>query len=115
MTGQQVFNKVAKHLMKQNAQAIVGATCKYRGDEGMTCAIGCLIPNAKYRPEFEGEAVWSATWGLEIIKAAGLRKNQRGLAEELQKVHDSFPPTEWKAALRAVAKEFKFTLPKEIR
>jgi hypothetical protein len=119
MTGQQVFNKVAKHLMKQGekAEAVVAngmVSCQYLTPEGAKCAIGCLIPKRRYLPTFEGEAVWSAG-GAKILRAAGLRKNQLKLAEALQQVHDSYVPSEWKQKLQAVATRFKFTLPKELR
>lgn len=46
MNSQEIFDTVATHLFKQGEQArgdrILGR-CSYRTDEGLTCAVGCLI------------------------------------------------------------------------
>ncbi len=45
MTKQEIFDKVATHLLTQNEKALnsVGG-CVYRTDKGLKCAVGCLIP-----------------------------------------------------------------------
>lgn len=57
MNHQEIFNKVAEHLLTQNAKAMLGEECVYRSEDGCRCAIGCLIPDELYRPEFEGKNV----------------------------------------------------------
>ena len=65
MTCQEVFDKVAKHLLMQGEQAIGTHTtggskttcCMYRTPDGMKCAVGCLIKNQYYTPEIEGLGV----------------------------------------------------------
>lgn len=55
MTAQQIFNKVAKHLATQQVQSRgrAGGKCMYRGRNGTSCAVGCLIPDSHYRLEFD--------------------------------------------------------------
>lgn len=61
LTNQEVFDTVVEHLFKQNTRCMAtglnsnpNVTCAYRGDNGMTCAVGCLIPPALMAPAFEG-------------------------------------------------------------
>ena len=56
MTEQEIFDRVVHHLGKQRVLAFEGGHCKYRDSLGNKCAIGCLIPDDLYRPEFEGYA-----------------------------------------------------------
>lgn len=53
-TLQDVFDRVAVHLVEQGQPATddIGR-CAYRGMGGMSCAVGCLIPDARYHPDIE--------------------------------------------------------------
>lgn len=55
LTLKQGFDIVKKHLLTQNKQSVeeFSGKCRYRGGEGLKCAIGCLIPDDMYKPEFE--------------------------------------------------------------
>jgi hypothetical protein len=55
-TIQETFDFVITHLRKQGKRATQGGgkECAYRGDDGTSCAIGCLIPDNIYDPEIEG-------------------------------------------------------------
>jgi len=49
LTPQQIFDKVATHLMTQGKQAHNERNeCVYRGLGGTSCAMGCLIPDECY-------------------------------------------------------------------
>ena len=52
---QTVFDRVATHLLTQNAQSldIVDGECLYRGEDGKMCAAGCLLTDGQ-AIEFEG-------------------------------------------------------------
>lgn len=58
-TLQEVFNIVSLHLLKQVKRSTKHLknswflACAYRGNEGMKCAAGVLIPDDKYEPEME--------------------------------------------------------------
>lgn len=58
-TKQQIFNIVVEHLFKQGIAAfdIARDICAYRSPEGLTCAIGCLIPDEHYNSLMEGKDV----------------------------------------------------------
>lgn len=43
MTGQQIFDRVATHLIRQGRRSLVAGICVYRGADGTRCAIGALI------------------------------------------------------------------------
>ena len=48
MKEQEVFDRVARHLLKQNAKATSPrGGCSYRTKEGLSCAVGCLLTKAQ--------------------------------------------------------------------
>ena len=60
MTTQEAFDTVVRHLHTQGKRSIVknrrssGDECRYRTDDGLKCAIGCLIPDEVYSFQYEG-------------------------------------------------------------
>ena len=62
----ELSEKIRDHLTKQKARAVqevpvvteLGTTfetrCRYRGDNGTMCAVGCLIPDERYDISLEG-------------------------------------------------------------
>lgn len=111
MDNQEIFDTVVKHLRTQKVQAVNGVgSCQYRTDDGLKCAIGCLLTDSEYSPSMEGCRV------SEISLPARLHGNLR-LLGELQNVHDHHGDTggatKWEEALRAVADKFGllYTLP----
>lgn len=105
MTRQQMFSKVAKHLLKQNkvCKKRVG-DCLYRGPKGMKCAIGALIPNKLYQKEFEdiGDLETIIDHIPTIHKLFGGRKHLKFL-QDLQEIHDDFLPEDWPKKLKEFA------------
>lgn len=57
MTAQEIFNKVALHLVTQNVKAIdIYGACKYLDRRaGRKCAIGCLIPDGHPAQAYDGD------------------------------------------------------------
>lgn len=101
MTDQELFDKVATHLLTQNAKSQESdGTCAYRGENGTKCSIGCLIPDDKYDEDFEGKRVGSCA---ELREAAGISQNQVSLAGALVVVHDLYLVEDWPAELTSVA------------
>lgn len=98
MKDQEVFDKVAEHLLTQHRKSIRNGNPAYYGLNGMRCAIGVLIPENEYREEFENKAV-------ARIKASvpALRDLNVALLDDLQDVHDGFKPSIWATQLRRVA------------
>lgn len=58
---QKIFDKVARHLLKQRKPSMVERRgvpmCAYRGRGGLKCAIGALMLDADYRKKYEGLGV----------------------------------------------------------
>lgn len=115
LTDQEVFDKVARHLLTQGCKSISGGNCAYRGEGRTKCAIGCLIEDNLYDPDFEGVAVNSFTPKEEHFlykRVLALRSvltgnvtNNLTLLSSLQRVHDQTPTCDWKYGLRNVANQ----------
>lgn len=86
MTRQDIFNKVATHLAAQGKPASDEAGhCFYRMG-GLSCAIGCLIPDDRYEPEMDKGS------GLKYVQEKMkdiLDINDGFFLRELQLVHDT--------------------------
>lgn len=83
MTKAEVFYFVIAHLRAQGVQAKTEqGSCRYRTPEGLKCAAGCLIPDAKYNPEFEGSC-WAT-----IASNFPQYKEYRDMIMDLQLLHD---------------------------
>ena len=62
---QQMFDFMLNHLRSQGGPSTSDPTeedigesvCMYRGDNGLMCAIGCMIPDSMYDDSLEGESV----------------------------------------------------------
>ena len=117
-TKQQVFNKVAKHLLKQNERATnADGGCMYRGEAGTKCAVGCLIPDKKYTEELDYPEMGSSNLARsravqEVLEGEGLQLFENGKPTEmmdmlnrLQSVHDNTAPSAWEFHLKRCAKE----------
>lgn len=107
MTNQEAFTKVEKHLLTQNKQAsrtIPGTEiteCRYRTEDGLKCALGCLIPDELYRDCIEGIPVGDLN--LHEIGLAGIDVT---LLTRLQDIHDIYPPEQWPDNLRRAASDY---------
>lgn len=114
-TAQGIFDKVAQHLNDQGVQAAVPneygvMECRYRGPNGTMCAVGCLIPDEEYDPDFEGlgarDVLYSDSGGPVLSQL----KPFSHLLSHLQAVHDSIgswrSPDSMKSALTVAAEEF---------
>lgn len=99
MTAQEIFDKVSAHLLEQKFAA-VGAhgSCRYRGRNGTSCAVGCLIPDEHYIEDMEGYSVNAvieqcpperAALMASVLKASGIERADFKLLLDLQFVHDS--------------------------
>lgn len=91
MNAQQVFNKVADHLWTQGESSLDSTDmCSYRGANGTSCAVGCLIPDDVYTRGMESQGVhslvdWCETQGITL--PAEIPEHINMLCE-LQKLHD---------------------------
>lgn len=107
MTPQEVFDKVAKHLLTQNAESILGNGCAYRGTHGRMCAVGCLIPDELYDPKMERKNVMHVASKFPEVKQCGITEENMPLLAKLQQIHDLDPTSVWRQELAKVAQRFK--------
>lgn len=120
MTQQEIFDKVAVHLLTQGRKSVTGRInnhCMYRGIGNTKCAIGCLIPDKLYDFTLEGITVNSRPL-LKVLIEAKVIDNDPALLNQiggvieneifisliaLQKIHDTTAPQDWKHNLNNYA------------
>ena len=133
---QELFDKVAKHLLTQREPAIAKdyTACRYRAPDGKSCAIGCLIDDKHYKEDYEGVGVGSTSYcdddrqellrdSLEASLGFKLSGDDFALLGRLQSVHDlslTYNAVEgyflrenfieqWVSGLRQTARAFKLS------
>jgi hypothetical protein len=109
LTDQEVFNKVVNHLLNQGKLATNGkGACAYRSEEGLKCAVGCLIPDKFYDKEIEGKLVSNIFKNFPwIMEKSGLSPASEPLLARLQTIHDiEYPSGRWRASLVTIAYTF---------
>lgn len=112
MTKQEVFDTVANHLLTQmekstrklpyaSIERVVMGACAYRGDGGLKCAVGVLIPDEKYSIDMETISAYALcerfpeiAW---ILGSAGWE-----FADLLQDIHDNSNPESWFCCLQTL-------------
>jgi hypothetical protein len=103
-TDREVFEYVKDHLLKQNQQSSYGSGCAYRGGQGMSCAVGCLIDDDHYDEELEDNDVFDgrvidallesvSNWLVEVDDC--LSDKRILMLCLLQKIHDCTQPYTW--------------------
>lgn len=96
-----IFRKVKRHLLTQNARAMKDGSCALRADDGLKCAIGCLIPDELYHQKLDELIIWSKPM-MEVLGNSGLGKLDQlklKLIDRLRAIHDSVAPEDWPSAL----------------
>jgi hypothetical protein len=112
ITNREIFDRVEKHLLAQNARAMEVSTkemmdypaCLYLARDGKKCAVGCLITAEHYSPMIEGLNISLSRDAADAVaKSLGLDKISEPLMDmlvRLQRVHDQVLPDEWAGALQ---------------
>lgn len=115
MTAQEIFEKVAKHLLTQGCRAEVMGSCKYLTGDGLKCAVGCLIPDGHegQRSSKNSNGLLSYFPDLEpfILPQDMYRLTAFMFIRALQDVHDDVEVQYWKQGLRTVAERYNLTIP----
>lgn len=120
MNTQEVFTKVATHLLTQKVKAKSGQTCAYRSGDGLKCAVGCLIEDDEYMPEMEGHIVeglftLAKTSDNSKLKSFYERLGQhQRILTDLQDVHDAWNTEDWRRGLHEVANTYGLTMPEGV-
>jgi len=108
VTRREVFEKVKKHLLKQGQPALNrDGECVYRSDEGLMCAVGCLIPKRLYKASLENQSIICPAV-LEALKKAGVPTNATmvSMLVSLQTLHDGVEFEGWAEGLDRIELEF---------
>jgi len=121
-TQQEIFDIVSNHLLTQNEKAENGTDlCVYRSEDGLKCAIGCLIPDDEYDDNIEGISIGAFVCeNLEldskeklvllnnILKKEAIDVDEYfGLLKDLQNVHDFHDVEDWYWSLEKVADKYE--------
>lgn len=123
MNAQQIFDKVAAHLIKQNEPSRGVDQCRYRclyrGPNGKSCAVGCLIKDEYYSAALEGKGIRRPAVQEAVKMSLDMTTrdffNVERLLSELQRVHDiavfgcNDYASYWPKSLQKVATEFGLT------
>jgi hypothetical protein len=98
---QLIFNKVAKHLMRQKTRSQdKGGNCMYRCG-ALMCAAGVLIPKDSYSPKMEGKG-WPT-----LVREGFVSVTNHEFVTELQMIHDDEFLQLWRIELIGLAKQHK--------
>jgi len=91
MNKQETFDYVVRHLYEQGKPALNDEMgCMYRTENGLMCAVGCLIPDSMYDKEMEFKRIDAVLDGFTL--PAFIKDNEEMLFD-LQTVHDKWRPT----------------------
>ena len=117
MNDQEIFDKVAAHLIKQGGPARdENNDCAYRAPNGRTCAVGCLIPDSAYDPDMEGRRAADPVV-LDVLESLYPGADP-ALFSALQHVHDTtaedpsdnwFDPLHLRSRLVSLAHNFNLS------
>lgn len=119
-TEQEVFDQVARHLLKQNntsTRADDGETCAYRGIGNTKCATGCLIADDEYIPEMDNAILLhlkypdidiesDGTSWQALVKVGLVPSKHEDLIFKMQLIHDGIMIEDWKDELKELAEKF---------
>lgn len=105
---QEIFDKVAKHLLTQKVKCTdkYGCCAYYDVETNTKCAAGCLIPDKDYSKKFERQNVGSFIFNevTEFFRDSGYSENELDLISKLQAVHDQCECSSWRDKLKLLAK-----------
>ena len=128
LNNQEVFNKVARALIKQGEASVpagyndITDTCRYRirkGTRTLKCAVGHLLPAKLYDKRMEGVTADVVVFGgtyedkhfADISEACGLSDVSSALLFDLQDAHDVALADDgmerWKSWMRVVARRYR--------
>jgi hypothetical protein len=109
---QEIFDFVVNHLRAQRVPSANSTGCMYRGPNGTKCAVGCLIPDAFYKPHIEHKAA-HASEVKAILKEIGYNGHEIYFIGALQRIHDMWAnplcggeAEEWGVTQEEIIKKF---------
>lgn len=112
MNNQELFNRVAIHLIKQGRRSICTKDeniCAYRGANGLKCAGGALIHDEHYHYDLENKVVNQPSVRAALFKS-GISEDQLNLVIRLQSIHDNTRSQYWMRELTASADNYNLSI-----
>lgn len=120
MTKQELFDRAATHLLRQNKRSRVKNVNRYRTPTGLACPVGVFIPEDLYKTKLEqcdvGDFFFVDEFSdkphhilaRKIAKEVGFdEKRHYQLLFDLQFIHDVCEVEDWRDELRALARQHK--------
>ena len=98
---QEIFDKVSKHLLKQNKKAVNDEGSYRLHYKKLRCSVGCLIPDRDYIPQMENLIF---AHRISYFEEAGYLDHELSFINELQVIHDCYEPNQWSKKLKILAK-----------
>ena len=104
---QETFDRVYAHLVAQGERSydVDDASCMYRGPDNTSCAVGCLIPDELYKPEFEHRRIGGLFQDFPDLFEKLFEGVDVDLLTRMQHAHDM---DYWGENLSALHAEMKF-------
>ena len=120
LTNQELFDRVATHLLTQGERARGVDSCLYRTHYGLSCAVGGVIPDDLYHPGIErtpAKVLASGNYSDKMAHRNIPQETKDGLAtllgkanpdliDCLQAAHDTSDPENWWTELEKIANRF---------
>ena len=104
---QEAFNAAWLGLKSQGFELSVdiNGICRYRGQNGLKCALGWCVPDDMYNPKIEG-------WGARDLLLSICEQTDVLFFDKLQICHDyAKDPSDMERRLRDLAKDYNLTIP----
>lgn len=117
------FQRVKTHLLTQMKKSITpGGDCSYRDYNGLSCAIGCLIPDEIYNDKIEGYIFGDLLniknhtrfnhlssivkkELIQILNPLTYELDSLMLGDKLQSIHDMDDVVNWESQLNNLEQE----------
>lgn len=108
MNAQEIFDKVVAHLRQQNTVCRApDGMCLYRNDQGLSCAVGCLISDEEYSLSMEENTVVQMLHSEHCpISLRDRLASYIPLLTQLQKIHDNDLPSKWEESFQYLASRY---------
>jgi hypothetical protein len=121
MTRQQMFNRIARHMMLQNAKSVSSSKdkdCAYRSHRDnrlLACGVGILFPaSLVQQKDFNNtDSIASVVEGLHTGELKAPKEFTKNLEQNLtmlervQAIHDSVNVSQWRSSLHYMAQDYK--------
>ena len=104
-TDESVFEFVRQHLLNQGQKSEGVSSCFYKKNNGLSCAIGCLIENEFYVDNLEFKN------GDDPIVIDAVKKSlpnwviNKNMLLDLQVIHDEYEVEEWEFRLQELEEQ----------